>query len=104
MDESDIPRTIALLTDFGMVDGYAAAMKGVIRGIDPGAVLVDISHEIPAQEIMSGGYVLASVYRYFPAGTIFLAIVDPGVGGDRRPIVVSTDRFLFVGPDNGIFS
>ncbi|MFC2076439.1 S-adenosyl-l-methionine hydroxide adenosyltransferase family protein [candidate division KSB1 bacterium] len=104
MPEPGDVSTIALLTDFGIGDGYPAAMKGVILRLNPGATLVDISHEVDRHDIEAGAYVLASVYRYFPAGTVFLAVVDPGVGGPRRPIVVRTPDYGFVGPDNGIFS
>lgn len=96
-------RIITLTTDFGTQDGYVAAMKGVILGICPEATLVDISHEIPPQDIRAGAFVLAGAAPYFPAGTIHLAVVDPGVGSDRRPVVVQTARALYVGPDNGLF-
>jgi len=94
---------VALITDFGLSDGYVAAMKGVVLGINPGATLVDITHEVEPHDIAGAGYVLGSVYRYFPAGTVFLAVVDPGVGGERRPIVAVAETGYFVGPDNGLF-
>jgi S-adenosyl-L-methionine hydrolase (adenosine-forming) len=95
---------IALLTDFGLEDGYPGIMKGVIAGIAPQARLVDITHLIPAQDIATGAWVLYTAWRYFPPGTIFLCVVDPGVGTSRRPVsLYAGDRF-FVGPDNGIFS
>jgi S-adenosylmethionine hydrolase len=95
---------IALLTDFGTRDYFVGAMKGVILKIDPAAVIVDISHEIEPYDIEEAGYVLQSCYDEFPNGTIFLTIVDPGVGSDRRPLAIRTKRHFFVGPDNGVFS
>ena len=95
---------ITLLSDFGSQDGYVGAMKGVILQINPRVLPVDISHEIEAHDIMAGALVLASAYAYFPPGTIHVAVVDPGVGGQRRPIIVETSRACFVGPDNGIFT
>lgn len=95
---------ITLTSDFGLADGYVGIMKGVILGICPAARLVDISHDIPAQDIGRAAYVLARAAPYFPAGTIHLAIVDPGVGSDRRPLIVQTTDAWFVGPDNGLFT
>ncbi len=97
-------RAITLLTDFGTADYFGGAMKGVILSINPQAVIVDITHEVPAQEVAAGAFTLLAAYNTFPAGTIHLAVVDPGVGSTRRPIVVSAGEHLFVGPDNGIFS
>lgn len=94
---------ITLLTDFGAEDGYVGAMKGVILSINPRAAIIDISHQIPPQDIMAGAFVLSQAAPFFPKGTIHMAIVDPGVGGKRRPILIRTDRYFFVGPDNGIF-
>ena len=76
---------IALLTDFGLRDHYAGTMKGVALGICPDATFVDISHDVPAHDILAGALELAESYRYFPAGTIFLVVVDPGVGSPQRP-------------------
>ncbi|MDQ3819589.1 MAG: SAM-dependent chlorinase/fluorinase [Acidobacteriota bacterium] len=95
---------ITLLTDFGTADYFVAAMKGVILSVNPDAALVDVTHEIPPQDILSGAFTLYAVYRNFPEGTIHLAVVDPGVGSRRRAIVVSTHNQYFVGPDNGLFS
>ena len=95
---------VTLTTDFGLQDAYVGAMKGVIFCIAPHAKVVDISHEIPPQDIAAGGFVLGCAYRYFPAGSIHVAVVDPGVGSTRRGIVVEAGRYRFVGPDNGIFS
>jgi S-adenosylmethionine hydrolase len=98
------PRVIALLTDFGFKESSVAAMKGTILNICPEAQIIDISHEIPPFDIRHGAFVFASAATYFPKGTIFVGVVDPGVGTERRGIVVETERFLAVGPDNGLFS
>ena len=95
---------ITLLTDFGLEDGYVAGMKGVILSICPRACLVDISHLIPPQGIRSGAFVLTSAYRCFPKGAVHLAVVDPGVGTARKALVLKTEDYSFVGPDNGLFS
>jgi S-adenosyl-L-methionine hydrolase (adenosine-forming) len=93
---------ITLLTDFGIQDPFVAEMKGVILSICPDATLVDISHDIGKFNIRMGAFVLASATRYFPSGAIHIAVVDPGVGSSRRPILVETKRSLYVGPDNGL--
>lgn len=95
---------IALTSDFGLTDGYVGIMKGVILGIAPQATLVDLSHDIAPQDVRQASQVLARAAPYFPAGTIHLAVVDPGVGSRRRPLLVITERARYVGPDNGIFS
>jgi S-adenosylmethionine hydrolase len=95
---------IALLTDFGTRDHYAAAMKGVILGICPDVTLVDISHDVPPHDVLAGALELGAAYRYFPAGTIFLAVVDPGVGSARRAIAAEAGDYRFVAPDNGVLS
>jgi S-adenosyl-L-methionine hydrolase (adenosine-forming) len=95
---------ITLLTDFGLRDGYVASIKGVILGICPEARLIDISHLVRPQDVRSGAFLLATVYRDFPPGTIHLAIVDPGVGTERHGLVLSTPHYRLVGPDNGLFS
>ena len=95
---------ITLLTDFGTADYFVGAVKGAILSVDPKAVIVDITHEIPPQDIEAGAFTLLASYQTFPAGTIHVAVVDPGVGSTRRPIVVSANEQFFVGPDNGIFS
>ncbi len=95
--------TICLLTDFGTRDGYPAVMKGVILSICPAAQFVDITHETGAQNVMEGALTLRRVSAYFPAGTIFLAVVDPGVGTERRPLAARIGEHYFVGPDNGLF-
>jgi S-adenosylmethionine hydrolase len=95
---------IGLLSDFGSRDHYVATMKGVILGICPDATLVDITHDIPPHDVLEGALQLAAAARYFPAGTIFVAVVDPGVGSRRRGIAVDTGDYRFVGPDNGLFT
>ena len=97
-------RVITLLTDFGTEDYFVGAMKGVILTRSPQAVIVDITHAIPPQDVQAGAFMLSAVYADFPAGSIHLAVVDPGVGSDRRPILVEAADYLFVGPDNGLFS
>src|SRR3954467_13876762 len=100
-----MPRpVIALLTDFGLRDHYVGAMKGVIVGICPDAALVDISHDLPPHDVLAGALELAASYRYFPAGTVFLAVVDPGVGSGRRAIAAAAAGYRFVAPDNGVLS
>jgi hypothetical protein len=96
-------RVVTLLTDFGTRDHYVAAVKGVLLNINPNLCLVDITHEIRPQNIREGAFVLSSTFKYFPAGTIHLAVVDPGVGGERQGLAAATRRHLFVGPDNGLF-
>ncbi len=95
---------IALLTDFGASDGYPGVMKGVMLGIAPSTPLVDLTHEIPPQDVRAGAWVLHTAWRYFPEGSVFLCVVDPGVGSDRRPIALRAGERIFVGPDNGLFS
>jgi hypothetical protein len=95
---------IALLTDFGARDHYAGTMKGVILGICPDVTLVDISHEVPPHDVMTGALELAASYRYFPAGTIFLVVVDPGVGSARRGIAADVGDYKFIAPDNGVLT
>ena len=95
---------IALVTDFGTADYYVGAMKGVILSIDPDAVIVDITHEIKPQDISSAAFILAACHKDFPLGTIFVCVVDPGVGTTRRKIIVESNDQIFVGPDNGVFS
>jgi S-adenosylmethionine hydrolase len=98
-----MPSKIATLTtDFGLKDPYAAEMKAAILGICPNAVIVDVTHEIAKFNIRMGAYVLASATAYFPGGAVHVAVVDPGVGTQRRPILIQTKQGFFVGPDNGI--
>jgi S-adenosylmethionine hydrolase len=95
---------ITLTTDFGTEDGNVGVMKGVVLGINPDAMVVDLSHDIPPQDIAAAAYVLRRAYRYFPPGTVHLVVVDPGVGTDRRPIAMQSSEALFVAPDNGVLS
>jgi len=95
---------ITLTTDFGTRDWFVGTMKGVILGIAPGAAIVDITHEIAAGDIRAGAFALAVSCRFFPKGTVHVAVVDPGVGGAREAIAVQTAKYFFVGPDNGVLS
>ncbi|HVP77139.1 MAG TPA: SAM-dependent chlorinase/fluorinase [Thermodesulfobacteriota bacterium] len=95
---------ITLLTDFGTKDHYVASMKGVILKINPRCRLIDITHEVSPHDIREGAFILANAYSYFPEGTIHLSVVDPGVGGTRKPILLVTPNYCFVGPDNGLFT
>ncbi len=97
-------RIITLLTDFGTRDAYVGAMKGVILGLNPEVVLVDLSHEVPPQDVLAGAFVLAEAAPYFPPGTIHLAVVDPEVGTARRGLAARARGHYLVGPDNGLFS
>jgi len=95
---------ITLTTDFGTRDWFVGTMKGVILGIAPRAAIVDITHEIPPGDIRAGAFALGASCRFFPKGTVHLAVVDPGVGGARKAIAVQTTKYFFVGPDNGVLS
>src|SRR5512142_528142 len=95
---------IALLTDFGLQDHYVGVMKGAILAVCPQAVLVDVLHEVPRHDVAAGALALDAAYRFFPPGTVFLAVVDPGVGSSRRAVAASAGEWLFVGPDNGLFT
>ncbi|HEX6983136.1 MAG TPA: SAM-dependent chlorinase/fluorinase [Balneolaceae bacterium] len=95
---------ITLTTDFGLQDYYVSAMKAVMLGIAPDVRLVDISHEIPSQDIMVGSWILQNSAMLFPDNTVHTVVVDPGVGTERRPIALKVENQFFVGPDNGIFS
>jgi S-adenosylmethionine hydrolase len=99
-----LPRLITLLTDFGTADGYVAEMKGVLYASAPDAVLVDLTHDIPPQDVEAGRLALARAWRRFPPGTIHLAVVDPGVGTTRAAIAVEAQGRFLLGPDNGILS
>jgi S-adenosyl-L-methionine hydrolase (adenosine-forming) len=99
-----MPPVIALLTDFGLQDPYVGAMKGAILCVCPEATLVDVLHDIPAHDVAAGALALDAAYRHFPGGTVFVAVVDPGVGSPRRPVAVGAGRWRFVGPDNGLFT
>lgn len=96
--------TITLITDFGTADGYVGAMKGVILNAAPQATVVDVAHDIPAQDIEAGAWCLASCWRYYPQGTLHVVVVDPGVGSDRAAIICYVDGHYLIGPDNGVFT
>jgi S-adenosylmethionine hydrolase len=95
---------IAILTDFGTTDPFVGIMKGVVAGIAPESPTIDLTHEIPPGDIQRGAITLWQSLTYFPKGGVFLAVVDPGVGTHRRPIILETQGFTFVGPDNGLFT
>ena len=95
---------ITLTTDFGLADGYVGTMKGVMLGIAPEAQMVDITHQVSPQDIREAAYVLYTAYGFFSPRAVHLVVVDPGVGGGRRPIAAQLSRGVFVGPDNGVFS
>lgn len=99
-----MPAIVALLSDFGSEDHYVGAMKGAVLASCPGATLVDVVHDLPAHDVMAGALALEAVYRAFPGGTVFLAVVDPGVGTSRRGLASAASGYHFVGPDNGILS
>ncbi len=96
-------RLIAFVSDFGLRDPYVGVVHAVIERLGLGRVkVIDVAHDIPSFSIMAGAYVLYTSYRYFPEGTVFLVVVDPGVGSGRRAVAVETERYYFVGPDNGV--
>ena len=96
------PPIASLLTDFGSRDPFVGMMKGVMVGINPALCLIDITHEIAPQHVQEAAIVLSAAYQYFPRGTIFVVVVDPGVGGTRRALVAETTQYTFVAPDNGV--
>ena len=97
-------RTIAILTDFGLTDHYVGVLKGVISSISPHANIIDVTHEIPPGDIQRAAVTLWQARPYFPPGTIFLCVVDPGVGTARRAVIIESGHNCYIGPDNGIFS
>ncbi len=97
-------RIVTLLSDFGLRDHYVAAMKAVLLSLNPNLILVDVSHQVPAQDILSGAFTLSQAYPLFPPGTIHVAVVDPGVGTARKAILVEAAAQWFVAPDNGILT
>ncbi|HEV8437314.1 MAG TPA: SAM-dependent chlorinase/fluorinase [Methylomirabilota bacterium] len=98
------PPIITLTTDFGLRDPFVAIVKGVILGICPGASLIDLTHEVARHDVREGGLALESAWRFFPVGSIHLAVIDPGVGTARRALALSAGGHCFVGPDNGLFT
>lgn len=95
---------ISITTDFGEDDHFVGAMKGVMLSINPDITLVDINHQVNSYDVFDGAYCLSQSYHLFPPGTIHLVVVDPGVGSERRPIIVQTKDYQFVAPDNGVLS
>jgi S-adenosylmethionine hydrolase len=95
---------LTFLSDFGLHDTYVAEVKGAVLARVPDATIVDVTHLVPAGEVASGAYLLGRAWHRFPAGTVHLAVVDPGVGGERAPIALAAGGHHFVGPDNGLFS
>ncbi len=95
---------ITLITDFGLAGPYVGTMKGVMVSINPLVRFIDVTHEVESHDVLEAALILQASYRFFPGGTIHLVVVDPTVGSDRRPILVVTDRYSFVGPDNGVLS
>ena len=95
---------ITLTTDFGTADGYVGAMKGTILRVHPRAVIVDITHDIPPQDVRAAAFVLASVYAHFPPGTVHVVVVDPTVGTGRRLVAAALGSWTFVAPDNGVLT
>jgi len=96
-------KIVTLLTDFGTTDGYAGAIKGVIKSLSPNIEIIDISHTIPAFSVPQAAYAVLSYYNRFPKGTVHLCVVDPGVGSERDGLIMQWERGFLVGPDNGIF-
>ncbi len=94
---------ITLLTDFGMADYFVGAMKGAILSVNESARIIDITHQIPPHDVRAAAFTLSAAYQTFPANTIHVAVVDPGVGSARRPILVTAQEHSFIGPDNGLF-
>ncbi|MBI1748818.1 MAG: SAM-dependent chlorinase/fluorinase [Acidobacteria bacterium] len=103
MAESRRP-IITLLTDFGTVDHFVGCVKGAILEINPDVHLIDATHDVPSHDVLAAAFTLRSYYNYFPAGTVHLVVVDPGVGTRRRPLLVATERYYFVAPDSGLLS
>jgi S-adenosylmethionine hydrolase len=95
---------ITLLTDFGLRDHFVGTVKGVMLSLNPDVRLVDISHQVPPQDIFTGAFTLSQAYSFFPPGTIHFAVVDPGVGTERKALAVSAGGYYFVAPDNGILT
>jgi len=93
---------IVLLTDFGLQDTFVGVLKGVIASISPDSKVIDLTHGVTAQDILQGSFLLTAACSYFPKGSVFCIIVDPGVGSDRKPICIETRDYFFVGPDNGV--
>ena len=104
MDTGSVKKIITLTTDFGTKDPFVGTMKGVILSICPDAILIDITHQIEPYHILEAALTLKASHHFFPVGTVHLAVIDPGVGGPRRPILAETAKYCFVAPDNGVLS
>ncbi len=100
----DKRQIITLLTDYGTKEHFVACMKGVVQEINSNVDLIDASHDVSAHDVLEGAFLLSAYYKYFPHRTIHVAVVDPGVGTRRRPIIVSTGNYIFIAPDNGLLS
>jgi S-adenosylmethionine hydrolase len=98
------PPTIALLSDFGQDDFFVPSVKAVILSLNPAVRLVDITHTVPSYDVRAAGFILSACFRFFPAGAIFLSVVDPGVGGERRILLARTEKYDFIAPDNGLLT
>ena len=97
-------RRVTLLTDFGTADGYVAAMKGVIAAIAPDAVIDDAAHDIPPGDVRGGAWALGAYWRLYPPRTVHVAVVDPGVGSQRRPLALEVEDRIIIAPDNGLIT
>lgn len=97
-------RIITFLSDFGTRDWFVAAVKGEMLKIAPDASIIDITHDVAPCDVRAAAFLLSAVFKNFPSGTVHLAVVDPGVGGERKPLIIESEGYYFVGPDNGIFS
>src|SRR3990172_12239023 len=104
MDTGSVKKIITLTTDFGTKDPFVGTMKGVILSICPDAILIDITHQIEPYHILEAALTLKASHHFFPVGTVHLAVIDPGVGGPRRPILAETAKYCFVAADNGVLS
>src|SRR5512140_3007327 len=99
-----MPRIITLTTDFGTSEHFVGTIKGAILNVHPEAHIVDISHDVRSHDILDGAFTIAQAYNYFPNRTLHVVVIDPGVGSQRRPILVDTDKYMFLCPDNGVLS
>jgi S-adenosyl-L-methionine hydrolase (adenosine-forming) len=97
-------RIVTFTTDFGLSDPFAGILHGVVLSVHPEATIVDVCHAVASYDVLDGAWTIAQAYRFFPPRTVHVVVVDPGVGGQRRPIIVETDRYIFVAPDNGVLS
>jgi len=97
-------QVITLLTDFGTRDYFVASMKGVILSINPDAVVIDITHDVPSFNVLKAAFILWATYRYYPRGTVHVVVVDPGVGTSRRALAIRSRNYYFIGPDNGVLT